>query len=143
MDQRSRKTKICKQSFVHKCLQVTWKHFLFSVQMKVPLAFYLNLFWHNGHPNLSLISILHIFHKSTTLSKSACSDAMAYVGLSFWITLETQNDVKDQIGGKVNLKWEQNTKRVNGMIPKDVKPSSSYPQIFYTIARKKNKQKEH
>lgn len=40
----SRKTKICKQSFVHKCLQVTWKHYLFSVQMKVPLAFYLNLF---------------------------------------------------------------------------------------------------
>lgn len=34
-------------------------------------------------------------------------------------------------------------KRVNGMIPKDVKPSRSYPQISYTIARKKNKQKEH
>lgn len=27
------------------------------------------------------------------------------------------------------------------MIPKDVKPSCSYPHIFYTIARKKNKQK--
>lgn len=45
--------------------------------------------------------------------------------------------MKDHIGGKVNSKWEHNTKRVNGMIPKDVKPSSSYLQIFYTIARKK------
>lgn len=62
---------------------------------------------------------------------------MAYVGLCFWITLETQNSVKDQIGGKVNLKWKQNINTLNGMIPKDVKPSSSYPQIFYTIARKK------
>lgn len=64
-----------------------------------------------------------------------------YAGLCFWITLETQNSVKDQIGGKLTFK--QNIKRVNGMIPKDVKPSSSYLQIFYTIARKKNKQKEH
>lgn len=29
------------------------------------------------------------------------------------------------------------------MIPKDVKPSGSFPQKFYTIARKKNKQKQH
>lgn len=39
-----------------------------------------------------MISILHIFHKSI---KSVCSDAMAYAGLFFWITLETQNSVKD------------------------------------------------
>lgn len=111
---------------------------LFSVQMKVPLALYLNLFGIMDTricplTGMSMSSILHIFHKS------ACSDAMAYAGLCFWITLETQNSVKDHIGGKVNLKWEHNTKRVNGMIPKDVKPSSSYPQIFYTIARKKKK----
>lgn len=35
---------------------------------------------------------------------------MAYVGFYFWMTLETQNDVKDQIGGKLTFKWEQNIK---------------------------------
>lgn len=66
-----------------------------------------------------------------------CSDAMAYAGLCFWKTLKTQNSVKDQIGGELHFKWEHNISRVNGMTPKDIKPSSSYPQISYTIARKK------
>lgn len=64
---------------------------------------------------------------------------MGYAGLCFWITFETQNSVKDQIDGKLTLKWEQNIKWVNGMTAKDIKPSSSYPQIFYTTAKKEKK----
>lgn len=68
---------------------------------------------------------------------------MGYAGLCFWITFETQNSVKDQIDGKLTLKWEQNIKWVNGMTAKDIKPSSSYPQIFYTTAKKEKKSNEN
>ena len=43
--------------------------------------------------------------------------------------------------GESTFKWEQKKKK-NGMIPKDVKPSSLCPQIFYTIAKKKNRRKK-
>lgn len=122
---------------------------LFSVQIKVPLAFYLNLFGITDTQispltgNVNNLYIAYIPKNLSQLFKSVSSDTMAYLGLCFWITLQTKNSVEDQIVGKGNLRWEENIKRVNGMIPKDVKPSSSYPQIFYTIARNKNKQKEH
>lgn len=74
---------------------------LFSVQIKVPLAFFSKPFWHSGHPSVSfdrqhksVLSVLHIFLKSiTALPIVVCLDAMAYAGLCFWITLETQNSV--------------------------------------------------
>lgn len=80
---------------------------LFSVQMKVPLAFYLNLF---GIMDTQICpfdrqcqwSLYCIYSTNLSqLSQSVSSDAMAYAGLCFWITLETQNSVKDQIGGEV------------------------------------------
>ena len=67
--------------------------------------------------------------------------AVGYAELCFWITLGTQNSEEDQMCGESTFKWEQKKKK-NGMIPKDVKPSSLYPQIFYTIAKKKNRRKK-
>lgn len=99
-------------------------------------------FWHNGHPNLSfeqamsMISLLHIFHKSTTTLP--ISEFRCYGLCQACEQCEGQNN-------NVDLKWEHNTKKgVNGMIRKRcraIKFISS--NIFYTIARKKNKQKEH
>lgn len=89
-------------------------------------------FWHNGHTNMSsdrqqMISILHIY--SINLCCGLCRAL-------FLETLETPPNRR-----QINFKNVNKTsKRENGMIPKDVKPYISYPQIFYTIARKKNKQ---
>lgn len=47
------------------------------------------------------VNYLYIAYIPYHNSQSVCSDAMAYVGLCFWITLETENRVKDQIGGKL------------------------------------------
>lgn len=102
----------------------TWGLFVLCPD-ESPFSLLSKHFWHNGHPNLSFdrqcqCSLDCIYSTNLSqLSQSVSWDAMAYVGLCFWITLETQNRAKDQISSKVNLKWEQNTKRVNGMIPKD------------------------
>ncbi len=86
MDQRSRKTKICKQSFVHKCLQVTRKYFQRTVcslsRWQVPLAFYLNLFGIMDTRICPLIGNVngHYIAYIPQLSQSVCSDAMVYVG---------------------------------------------------------------
>lgn len=101
---------------------------LFSVQINTPWAFYLNLF---GIIDTH-ISILHIFHNYHDSPNQVVQ--MAYLERCLVNTW-----AKNKKSHKVNFKWEQNLKRVNGMIPKDVKPSSLYSQIFYTIARKKNK----
>lgn len=112
MNQQSRKTKICKQSFVHKRLQVTWKHFqriVCSVQRESPFSLLSKSFWHNGHPYLSfkqamlMISLLHIFHKSITTLP--ISEFRRY-GLCRALLV---NSVKDQIGDDVDLKREHKT----------------------------------
>lgn len=49
--------------------------------------------------NVNDLYIAYIPQIHHQLSRSASSDAMAYVGLLL------MNSVKDQIGGKDNLKW--------------------------------------
>lgn len=100
-----KKTKICKQSFVHKCLLVTWKHFQRTVgslcRWQIPLAFSLNLF---GIVDTQICpfdrycwwSLYCIYSRNLPqLSKSVRLGAMAYLGLCFWITSETRNSVKN------------------------------------------------
>lgn len=94
-------------------------------------------------PDKWKFSVLHILMNWSQLLQSGWVPMLWLTkDFAFGLTLETQNKLKNLTCGKVNSEME--TKHWNAdmewFLKVKIKPSNSYPQIFYTIARKKNKQ---